>query len=57
MIHEHSKLADILDFAIREPESTDDLLEMLKESSVDDVKKILDLGLRLANAGVRAMNG
>lgn len=53
MIHEHSHLQEIIDFARMEPESTEDLIELMREASIDSVRKAMDLGANLLGAGAR----
>ena len=52
-----NKLQELIDFARMEPESDDDLIQIMKELSVDDIRKAVDLGARLISAGLNTLHG
>jgi hypothetical protein len=55
MINDISKIDDLLKFARLEPESDDDLFEMMRKLPLAELRDAVQLGANLVGAGTRAM--
>lgn len=55
MIHDHSNLSETLDFARNEPESDDDLYELMRMHYTDEIQVLIQVGANLVGTGSRIL--